>query len=39
MDLEDFLIIKKRYLEKEEKFKKNLKEIEEWRKNIEDFHD
>lgn len=39
MDLEDFLLIKKRYLEEEEKYKKNLKEIEEWKKNLEDLHD
>lgn len=39
MDLEDFLIIKKRYLEEEEKYQKNLMEIEEWKKNYVDLHD
>ena len=39
MDLEDFLIIKKRYLEEEEKYQKNLREIEEWKKNYVDLHD
>lgn len=39
MDLEDFLIIKKRYLEEEEKYQKNLRELEEWKKNYVDLHD
>ena len=39
MDLEDFLLIKKRYLEEEESYKKNLKEIEKWKKNLENLHD
>jgi uncharacterized membrane protein YgaE (UPF0421/DUF939 family) len=39
MELEDFLIIKKRYLEEEEKYQKNLRELEEWKKNYVDLHD